>query len=732
MLSIILSCFIITSTPFMPLSVATTDDALAVYSNPAGLGISHGFNLYYLHNFSNNESFWDKSTFVGQVGALGFAYSDLHDFRLSLGSKITEGVYFGTTFRKYSSKHFWDAGILYRPIRQLSLGTTVQSIGQKVNNHYVVGIGFRPWSNRYTLTCDASLDSANWKKPAFGLELEPINGIEIKAKINTKGDYSIQAGISLEKFGIGTIKTNFTIPWGGYVRLNSEKRRTFVRPPKRFLEMKLSGSIADQKPGFSLLGSSVNMTTYEVLNTIKKAKEDKSIIGLIIKIDEPSMGFGLAQEIKSALKDFKNSNKKLIIYASQLSNIGYYIASNADEIIIHPLGEVVIPGITARSMHLKRAMDKLGVEADYERVGKYKSAPEIFSEDTLSEPDREAINSMLDDYYEQITKTIAQDRNLSQLEVDSLINHGFFLASEAKASKLVNQLCYEDELDSILGKNYKGFRKITSLHYMNDKDYEYNWCDLPKIAIIYATGDITQGESGTDILMGGISCGANSIVTAIREARKDKNVKAIILRVDSPGGDGFASDLIWRELSIAKNTKPVIVSMGPVAASGGYYISMMADKIFASPATITGSIGVFSMKFITKELYSKLGINYETIKRGEHADAFSQDRKFTDDERALFQKQIQDFYYQFINKVAQGRHLTPEYVDSVGQGRVWTGNQAYQRKLVDSLGGLMNAIDYAKGEVKIKEVKLDFMPKPKTGLFNLTLNWIKTRIKNNF
>jgi len=714
----------------MPLSVATTDDALAVFANPAGLGTNRDANLYYLYNFTN-ERFWDKHTFIGQLNSLGFSFSDFQDFRISMGSKVSEGLYLGGTYRKYLEKHFWDAGILYRPIHQLSLGATVQSIGQRIDNQFAIGIGIRPLSNRFTITCDAYLDTASWKKPIFGLELEPINGIEIKGKINTQGDYSIQAGISFERFGIGAIKTNFTKPWGGYIRLSSEKHRTFIRPPKRFLEMKIEGSIADQKPGFSLLGSSVSMTSYEVLNTIKKAKEDKSIIGLVIKINEPSMGFGLAQEIKSALKDFKNTNKKLIVYASQLSNISYYIASNADEIIIHPLGEVVIPGIAARSMHLKRAMDKLGVEADYERVGKYKSAPEIFSEDTLSEPDREVINSMLDDYYEQITKTIAQDRNLSQPEVDSLINHGFFLASEAKASKLVNQLCYEDELDSILGKNYKGFRKITSLHYMNDKDYEYNWCDLPKIAVIYATGDITQGESGTDILMGGVSCGANSMVFAIREARKDKNVKAIILRVDSPGGDGFASDLIWRELSLAKKDKPIIVSMGPVAASGGYYISMMADKIFASPATITGSIGAFSMKFVTKELYSKLGINYETIKRGEHADAFSQDRKFTDEERALFQKQIQDFYNQFINKVAQGRHLTPEYIDSVGQGRVWTGSQAYERNLVDSLGGLMNAIEYVKGEVKIKDIKLDFSPKPKTGLFNITLNWIKTQIKNN-
>ena len=731
MFSIILSVFIISSTPLMPLSVATTDDALTVYTNPAGLATNRDFNFYYLYNFTNNESFWDKQTFVGQIGTLGFSYCDLRDYRISAATKFSDGFFFGTTYRKSDGNHFWDAGVIIRPIRQVSVGGLMQSIGQKVNHQYLVGIGIRPLSNRYTITCDAYLDSASWKKPSFGLELEPINGIEIKGKINTSGDYSIQAGISLGKIGIGTIKNNFAKPWGGYIRLNSERKRTFLRPPKRFLEMKLAGAIADQKPGFSLFGGSISNTSYEILNTIKKAKEDRAINGIILKIEDPSISLGLAQEIKSALDEFKKSNKKLVVYAIGLGNVGYYIASGADEIITHPLAEIAIPGIAARSRQLKRAMDKLGVEADYEQVGKYKSAPEMFSEDTLSKANREVINSILDDYYAQLTSTIANDRKFTKEKFDSIVNQGFFLAKEAKDNKLIDRYCYEDELDSIIKLDNKNFKKITAGHYMSEKDYVYDWCDLPKITVIYATGDIMQGESGTDPLMGGVSCGANSIVNALRDARKDKNVKAIILRVDSPGGDGFASDLIWREMTIAKKSKPVIVSMGPVAASGGYYISMAADKIFASPATITGSIGAFSLKFVTKELYDKLGINTETIKRGEHADAFSQDRKFTDEEHDILHKHVQDFYTQFINKVAEYRHLTPEYVDSVGQGRVWTGNQAKERYLVDSLGGLLNTIDFAKEKAKVKEVKIDFMPKPKPGFIGLTLNWIKTLIKNN-
>ncbi len=734
MFTIILSCLLSITTPQLPLSTATTDDALAILGNPAGLGIGRSFNFYYLYNFSNFDTagnrmkLWDNQTFILQTQTTGISYVDLNDYRIGWGSKITDAFAFGITHRKSGDKHYWDAGVMTRPIKYLSVGAIMNSIGQSTPRQYMIGVGIRPLSDRLTITCDAFTD--DWKNPSFGFEVEPINGIEIKGKFNRNRIFSIQAGINLEKIGVGTIfNSSFTSGskkrWAGYLRYDIENRRTLISPSEKFLEMTLNGSIADQKPGFSLFGSSVNKTTYEVLNTIKRAKEDKNITGVILKIEEPSISLALAQEIKSALDEFKKANKKLIVYASQLGNISYYIACSADEIITHPIGEVAIPGIAARPMQLKRAMDKLGVEADYEQVGKYKSAPEMFSEDTLSKANREVINSMLDDYYSQLTSIIVDERKFTKQQFDSMVNQGFFTAKEAKENKLTDHYCYEDELDSLLKIQNKNFRKITANRYMNEKDYVYNWCDLPKITVIYATGDIMEGESGTDPLMGGISCGANSIVKALREARKDKNVKAIILRIDSPGGDGFASDLIWREMTIAKKSKPVIVSMGPVAASGGYYISMAADKIFATPATITGSIGAFSLKFVTKELYDKLGITTETIKRGEHADAFSSDRKFTDEEHDMLHKHVQDFYTQFINKVAEHRHLTPEYVDSVGQGRVWTGNQAKDRKLVDSLGGLLNAIDFAKGKANVKEVKLDFMPKSRKGFINLFVSLIK-------
>lgn len=735
MISFLLITLLVSNTP---LSVTTTDDALATLANPAGLATGRNFNLYYLYNFGSTDTtinkidFWHNQTFALQTGNLGISYIDMTDFRISIGSKISNGVLIGTTYRRVRGRNFWDAGLILRPHQFVSFGAVVQSIGYSVKNQYILGIGLRPMTNRLTLTCDFVSDE--WKKPSLGLEAEPINGIEIKGKINTDGVYSVQAGVNLDKLSIGSILNSSTDKksakrWAGYLRLSSERRRSLTKPARRYLDMNLSGTIADQKSGFSLLGGSVDHTTYQILSTINKARQDKSINGIVLKLNNPNVSFAIVQEIKSALNEFKKENKKLIVYAPNMSIIDYYLACSGDEIITHPLGETHIPGITSRSMFVKGTLDKLGLEFDYERIGKHKNAPEILTQDTMSIATREVMNSILDDYYSEITGTIEQARNFTREQLVDKINYGFYTAKQAKQNQLVDDICYEDELDSIIKAKHKLSSKINHARYNQLKDYDYDWSDLPVLAIVYANGDITQGESRSDLLMGGNTCGANTLVRTIRQIRNDNNVKAIILRIDSPGGDGFASDLIFRELELARKTKPVIVSMGPLAASGGYYIAMVADKIFVSPATITGSIGVFSAKFVAKDMYAKLGIKTETLKRGEHADAFSQDRKFNDNERAMLQTQLKDFYDQFIGKVAQYRNLTVEYVDSVGQGRIWTGKQAQTNQLVDSIGSLLNAIDFAQEKTQVKEYKIDTHPKSRRGLFNMTMNLLNTLIK---
>lgn len=729
MISIILITQLLIGTP---LSVATTDDALATLANPAGLGTSRNLNFYYLYNFGTPDmrsDFWHSQTFAFQAGNLGISYIDFTDFRLGIGSKVSNGVMFGSTYRRVHGRNFLDAGLLLRPHQYLSIGAVAQSIGYSIKNQYIFGIGLRPLTNRVTLTCDVTSDK--WTKPSIGFEADPFDGVEVKAKINPDGVYSVQLGININNLGLGSMLNSSTTSnsakrWAGYLRLSSEKRRSLVKPSRRFLEMTLSGTVADVKTGFSLMGSSVNHTTYQILKTIKKATDDNSIKGMVLKLENPSMGFAIAQEIKAALNEFKKQHKQLIVYAANMDNIDYFIASSADQIISYPMGETHIPGISSRSMYLKGILDKLGLEYDFERIGKHKNAPEPLIQDTMSAETREVINSILDDLFTHITTTIAEERNWTVEQTQAKIDQGFYLARQAKEANLIDDICYGDELDSILKIKYQDYSKIDDTKYNREKNFTYHWQELPVIAIIYANGQIMQGESHSDLLSGENTCGAATLVKAISQVRNDKNVKAIVLRIDSPGGDGFASDLIFRELLLAKRQKPVIVSMGPVAASGGYYIAMLADKIFVSPSTITGSIGAFIPKLVTRGMYEKVGANIETIKRGERADAFSGDRKFNDDERQMLQDILKDFYAQFISQVAQYRNLTVEYVDSVGQGRVWTGNQAQDNKLVDSIGGLLNAIDYAKEKAQVKEVKLEFGPASRRSLFNITMSLINT------
>ncbi|MEO0093651.1 MAG: signal peptide peptidase SppA, partial [candidate division WOR-3 bacterium] len=369
------------------------------------------------------------------------------------------------------------------------------------------------------------------------------------------------------------------------------------------------------------------------------------------------------------------------------------------------------------------------VEVEYERVGKYKSAPELLTEDSLSSAYREVLNSILDDNYQYFITTTAQARGLSKAELEKKVNYGFFAPDSAKIEGLIDTFAYADQLDSILKSKFGKFKKITERSYRTKTKHNPNWTETAsKIAIIYCLGSIVQGESRTDPISGEIIMGANTITQAIKKARRDRSVKAIIFRINSPGGDGFASDLIWREIELTKEKKPCIVSMGPVAASGGYYISCNSDKIFALPATLTGSIGVFSLKMVLAGLYDKIGVKTQVMKRGEHSDAFSPHRKLTAEEHQMLKKATQDFYHQFIQKVAKGRNKTYDYIDSIGQGRVWTGNQAKENGLVDTLGGLLAALDFAKQKTEAKEPKIIFLPKPKCDFLSPMLNWAWNRI----
>ena len=485
-----------------------------------------------------------------------------------------------------------------------------------------------------------------------------------------------------------------------------------------FLQLNLSGSIEERsvEDPFAELFTGNIPSVENLLQAIRKAKFDEKIEGILIRPEGAVLGWGKAEEIRDALLDFKESGKPVYAYIEVAGNKDYFLASAADSIVGVSTGILYINGFLGGGTFLKGSLKKLGIQADFIAYGKYKSAPEMFTREKMSEPMREVVNSLLDDMYPRFVSTLAEARHLSKNKMKALIDRGFFSLTDARSEGLIDSLMFFNDLKSSLKSRYHRRLRFVSLkRYLKAPMPKIIGKAKSKLAVVYGVGTIVIGGEG--------QYGQNGLITSegmansIRKAADDKTVKAIILRVDSPGGSGTASEIIWREVVRARQKKPVIVSVSDLAASGGYYISLAADSIVAHPGSIMGSIGVFVGKFALSGLYHKLGITEDLVKRGQNADLFAQLRPFTPAQRKMMTKFIMDFYRDFVGKVATGRHMDYDAVDRIAQGRVWTGQQAVKNGLVDRLGDFHTAIQMAKKMAHIpldEPVQLLIYPRKKT------------------
>ncbi|MCA1574145.1 MAG: signal peptide peptidase SppA [Acidobacteria bacterium] len=459
----------------------------------------------------------------------------------------------------------------------------------------------------------------------------------------------------------------------------------------------------------------------------RKAKADKRIKAIVLEINMSGAGWAKAEEIRDAVADFRSSGKQVYAYMELGMNKEYYIASSCDRIYLAPPGELFINGLAANVMFFRGSLDKLGVYPDIYQIGKYKSVGDTFTRKEMSEAHREFINSLLDDLFNRYVEAIAKARGKTPDEVRAIVDNSPYSALKAKEAGLIDSAAYRDELDKEI-KSKLGYKDSDELRLVRGSEYrevspESLGLDKgERIAVIYATGDIGSGKSENSPT-GDQSIGSDTVAKALKDAREDKTIKAIVLRVDSPGGSGLASDIIWHAVEAAKQKKPVVVSMADVAASGGYYISASANKIIAQPSTITGSIGVVGGKPVMKGFYDWIGVSNEYVLRGKQAGMFRETEKFSPDERAKLEEWIKTTYYNdFVPKVAKGRGKDPAYIDAVGQGRVWTGSQGKDKGLVDEFGGLDRAIQVAKQLANIpadKEVHRVILPYPQTFLQQL-------------
>lgn len=471
---------------------------------------------------------------------------------------------------------------------------------------------------------------------------------------------------------------------------------------------------------FSTFETQDNLGLDKILSNIEKAKTDSRIKGIYLDLTSLNTGMASLEEIRNALKGFKKSGKWIISYSEVYTQSTYYLASLSDKLYLNPAGLVEMRGLASELMFFKNALEKLEVEMQIIRHGKFKSAVEPYILEKMSDSNREQMNLILSSAWGSILNDISESRKISIAELNAIADDiKIQTAEDAVKYGFVDKVMYKDEILEEL-RTRTGAKDFDDINYISLRKYD-NAKAVPnnsknEIAIIYASGEINSGKSKDDVM------GSETISDAIRAARLDENVKAIVLRVNSPGGSALASDVMWREVVLAKKVKPVVVSMGDVAASGGYYISCAANKIVADEKTITGSIGVFGVVPNAQGLFNnKLGITFDVAKTNKHADIMTIFKPLSAEEKDIIQIGVEKIYDDFIGKVAEGRGMTKEQVDSIGQGRVWLAVDAKKIGLVDEIGGIDKAISIAKDLAKLTDYKTVDFPKMKDPLEQLML-----------
>ncbi|MDE5084813.1 MAG: signal peptide peptidase SppA [Trichodesmium sp. St18_bin1] len=500
---------------------------------------------------------------------------------------------------------------------------------------------------------------------------------------------------------------------------------------KSILVFDLATSITDTRP-ISSTGEALQealssdqpttITLRKAINTLNAAAKDKKIIGIYIKGSNTPGVTGLAnlQEIRQALQRFGETGKTIIAYDMDWTEREYYLGSVADEIVINPLGALELNGLSSQTLFLSGALDKFGIGVQVTRVGKYKSAVEPFTQEKMSPENRQQTLQLLQNIWDEYLQTIAKSRKYTKQQLQAIVdNKGMLMANDALNSKLVDKVVYYDEvltkLKELTGKKEedKTFTQITLNNYSKvakvAQTLSKNVKSNNKIGVVYAQGEIVNG-TGTPREIGG-----DRLAKELRRLRLDDKVKAVVLRVNSPGGSASASEVIGREVKLISEEKPLIVSMGNIAASGGYWISMNADRILAQANTITGSIGVFGVLFNIQEIANKNGITWDVVKIGKFADLNTTSRPKTEDELVLIQKMVDSIYERFITNVATARNLAPEKVEEIAQGRVWSGANAQKLGLVDEIGGIETAIKVAAEEAELGDSwKVEEYPKSRS------------------
>jgi protease-4 len=731
-------------------SFSLQDDGTSLGGNPAGLGWVNGLEADFLHNgfFKNVHTDANALYLAGGGGplALGLGFDWLNRPLLTGGQAFSYrrtsvggalrlgGTSIGVVHRGFTGLDIssWDFGALSRPTRWLSLGAAVLDANRPGNlpRRWVVSAGIRPLRERLDLAADlrwdectnaprglgCGLGDAQW---LFTTQARVVRGLTLLGQIGVQNsDVRGLVGLQVDFGHIGaayapTFMSGVTEDsWR--VRASTERWPALAISVRHAAELDLRKALSKPKPGPLALvfGTTSRDPLALTLRTLRRLAKDPGTKAVVLRSAGLPLGMGRAEELRTGIENLRASGKKVIFYLESGGDLEYSVALAADRIYTAPQAVLLVNGFAATALFAAAGLDKLGVKAEFFRAGAYKNAPDLFTRTGMSREQREVESSLLDDVYGRYVKRISDARHLDESKVKSLLDEGILKPGEAVQAGLIDGLAYPDQLEEEAGKLLGGTTTLRKVGTDEPARRDLRWGERPRIAVVRVVGTIARGEGSRDPFGAVRVVGSEPIGRQIRRAADDPRVAAIVVRIDSPGGDGTASDLIWRELIRARKEKgkPVIASMGDVAASGGYYVAAGADAIFAEPGTVTGSIGVFIGHFDAEGLLGKLGLNLETVKRGASADLFTPNRALSEAERKTLQTWVDGFYDEFLARVSQARGLSRTEVDRIAQGRVWTGAQALERKLVDRLGGLEDALAEAKRRAGLSpddEVELD-------------------------
>jgi len=697
---------------FVNLSVATSERSRALYSNPAGLSIHPSPEISI-----RTEDFWLSMNipFLGSAWGIRFMSDSIE--HMVGGSPINYKDRFALGYSYASWNGRYTLGVMARPTWWTSLGVTT-TFPSRDGYDFNLGFALMPGWNRLILTSDFYLNKEendfNFSVKSLSGTIEIVDGVKLSViYLPEEDDFKTGEIYGGLEFSLGNLL------FGGYSSFEGETEGivtasfipypTLMRAKPRSVIVEIEGGYPEAPEIKRLFGKEHSF--YHLLNLLVYIRDNKKIDSVVVHLKSNSLGLAQSEEVRELLKEIAK-DKFLIVYAHSLGFKGLYIASSADLIAVTPAGKVFFPGLYISQMYIKGTLEKLGIEPEIERVGKYKSAVDIFTREGMSESDREQLGKFLDDLVEVVVSKIAEDRGIEDEILKNLIDSlGYFIPEIAKKQGLIDTVLYFDQVKEMAGIKGKG-----EIWRGKSIPRDFVVRGAPKIAILALEGTIVVGKSARSPIpipfLGDKTIGSETTVELLDKLRRDKSVRAVVIRINSGGGETLASDLIYRAILRLKDEKPVIISMSNVAASGGYHISAPATKILADKTTLTGSIGIYGFKFVTEGFYNKLGITHDVVKWGKHADAMSGHRPFTHYERRMYAKMIQHEYERFLKDVAEPRGISTEKVDSIGMGRIWSGYTARTISLIDQYGGLLSAIKVAKEEAGIEHFSVVLLPKP--------------------